>query len=131
MVASSVPSILGFCGSFGTALAGVFAFSATTSVAFGSWFLAAFFGTMTMITVCSAGCRTLPDDASEEDIEKNAEQKRRCRYLTLQWTIQVIATLFCLLFVLWVAIQGTNLLTVIGLPTQPPGLRVAPFEDRL
>lgn len=125
-----MPSTLGFCGSLGTALAGVFAFSATASVAMGSWALAVVFGTMTVVTVCSAGCRSLPADASEEDIEKNAEQKRRCRYLTLQWTLQVLATLFCLLFTVWASIMATSLLNVIGIKTEPPGLRVA-FEDRL
>lgn len=120
------------CSSFGMGVAGFFAFGATASVAFGSWMLAAVFGLFTIATVCSAGCRSLPEDATEEDIEKQAEQKRRCRYLTLQWSLQILVTLFCLVFTLWAAIMATSILNVIGIKTEPPGLRVgvASFEDR-
>ena len=130
-VGSAVPQLFGFFGALGTALAGVFGFAATASVAFGSWLLAAFFGTLTVITVFQAGCRSVPADASEEDVEKIMEQKRRCRYLTLQWSLQIVATLFCLFFVLWAAIYATNILKFIGIPVRPPGLRITPFEDRL
>jgi hypothetical protein len=126
-----VPATIGFCGNLGVAFGGLLALSATLSLAVGSWALAAVFGTMTVVTVCSAGCRSVPDDASEEDIEKAAEQKRRCRYLTLQWTLQILSTLFCLLFTVWASIQATALLVVIGVSTEPPGLRVKPFEDRM
>lgn len=125
-----VPAAIGFCGNLGVAFGGLLAFSATLSLAVGSWALAFVFGTMTVVTVCSAGCRSVPEDASEEDIEKAAEQKRRCRYLTLQWTLQILSTLFCLLFTVWGSIQATALLAVIGVSTEPPGLRVK-FDDRL
>ncbi|MDA9633336.1 hypothetical protein N9S81_00190 [bacterium] len=99
------------------------------SVPIAGWMVVLFFGTLSVIQICIAGCASVPDDATEDQIEKIYAQKRRCRYMILIWSVQSVCTVVCLVVVTWAAIQTATLLTFIGIDAVPPGLLIPVDPD--
>ena len=126
------------CGPFGgiiittglslTTLLVSWVFAASIPIA--GWALTVVFATLSVVQICWAGCASIPDDATEEQIEKISAQKRRCRYMVVIWGVQSVCTVVCLLVVTWAAIQATSVLNLIGIDNVPPGLRI-PVDDRM
>ena len=67
-------------------------------------------------------------DVEEPKGEERKRVQRRCQYLLLQWSIQILCALFCFLFVLWSAVQIMRIWDVLGVGAVPPGLEYAPAD---